>query len=266
MKLFLKNITALKVLFFAAAFCIVYDAARHKGMIRVLLPKTFPDAAVQCPTALPAAFNFQAKKWIKAVNSNNALTALPLHLPGIETDIYFNAGQNKFEVRHDPGEAPTGQLDSILQFLKQHSATAGIWLDIKNLDSSNMLQAAQAITVLRDSFSLEGRIIIESPQAQCLQPFVDNNFFTSFYAPYFNPYLVSDAQLTRYADSIRLLLAQYPVHAVSGYYYQVNFLKAYLPGYPVLSWFKKNEWSIPGYLLYNKLAADTAIKIILQPL
>ncbi len=255
-----------KLLLLGVLGLLLCDMVYHKGMLRIILPKKFP--VLQNTRISPLPFNTlipTGKDWIKAVDDRNTLQLLPLTVEGIEADVYFEPAINGFEVHHDPVATIHLRLDTLLQDYSNRRLKAGIWLDFKNLDSNNLQPALIEIIRLRKRFNLENKIIVESPSADCLQAFSNEKIFTSYYTPFFNPYLLSDKELLHYADSMRTELMQHPVNALSGYYYQYPFLKKYFPGFPILTWADHASYSVVGYFFKRKLANDTAIKIVLRP-
>lgn len=243
------------------------DVVSHKGMLRSMLPKKFPTSSLTVAAPL-LSNNLENthKDWIKAVDALNVLEGLPVTVNGIEVDIYYAASINTFEVHHDPVPTTHLLLETLLQDYQRLGLKATIWLDFKNLASSNSQSALLEITRLRKIFKLDNKIIIESPSADLLQVFSKANFFTSYYTPFFNPYLVKDDDLLHFADSMTVVLKQYPVNALSGYYYQYPFLKKYFPGFPILTWADNTSYSLVGYFFNRKLNNDSMLKIILRPL
>lgn len=266
MKFIAKRGYRLKIFLFIIAVLLLTDAVLHKGMLRVLLPKKFPIANLVQPKPLTGNINFAGKNWIKAVNTTALMDEVPTTAPGIEMDVYFEKSTGVFEVHHDPDAVIHPPLDSLLERYNVRQLKACIWLDFKNLDTSNMYASLKEATRLRDKFNLANKIIIESPLAECLQAFSKEGFYTSYYTAFFNPYLLDDGQIVHYSDSISTLLKQNPVNAVSGYYYQYTFLKNYFPSFPILTWTDKKKISAVDFLFRQKLASDSSVKVVLQPL
>jgi len=82
------------------------DIVMHKGLTRVLLPKTFP--AYKTNNGHPQSKNIlinTGKEWIKAVNTKELLDPIETSAAGIECDVYYNKEKNIFEVHHDPGKS-----------------------------------------------------------------------------------------------------------------------------------------------------------------
>jgi hypothetical protein len=255
----------LKIFFLIVSAILLCDVVLHKGQVRYMLPKTFPSSQAGLPKPLFSTFSFGNKNWAKAVNDIATLDAVPSSCGGIELDVYFEKNKNNFDVHHDPVPGNYIDLGSMLHHCQQKGMATNIWLDCKNLDTSNLGATLEKLVQLKEQFHLQNRIIVESSFAECLPPFANAGFFTSYYLPFFNPYLRHDSLNLQMADSIKKLLIKYPVHALSGYYYQSGFTKNYFPSFPVLTWADKKTISLAGYFFNRKLQADQAIKAVLRP-
>ena len=180
-------------------------------------------------------------------------------------EIIINVEKNCFEVHHDE-EKDTGLklVDLLMQYQKQ-KLKASIWLDFKNLNDSNAAASLTRLIEIRNKFGLQNKILIESDQAGLLVAFADSNFFTSYYTPFFNPYLINDNEATHWVDSISKMLKKSNVNALSGYYFQYPFLRHYFPGYPILIWSGNDSFSLVNWLYQKKIEADTGVFISLYP-
>ena len=114
------------------------DVMQHKGLTRVLLPKTFP--VYKTDTSHPQNKNVlinKNKEWVKAVDSKDLLNKIDSTASGIECDVYFDRQKKIFDVHHDPGNSTGLNLDELLNQYNKRSLQASVWLDLKNLDDSN---------------------------------------------------------------------------------------------------------------------------------
>jgi len=256
-----------KLMAFIIILYAAVDVVLHKGLTRVLFPKTF--TAYKMHTALPlnkSTLNNQGKVWEIAVNTKELLmNKVSKNSNGFECDIYFDARKNIFDVHHDEDNSTGWYLDSLLALYKQLSLNAGIWLDFKNLDDSNADAAVTALTRLRDQYGLNNRLLVESRNGHLLTAFSDSGFFTSFYTPIFNPYQINDAESKKWVDSISAVITKARVSALSGYYFQYPFLNHYFPNYPVLTWAANDRFSIVNGLFKRKAARNKNVFIVLYP-
>lgn len=248
-------------LYFAA------DGWLHKGIVRVLLPKTFLTSAID--TSQPESKNQLVnthKEWAQAINTAAQMNAIPAETPGLECDIYFNLQKNLFEVHHDP-DKPTGlSLEMLMQAYHDKKLHASFWLDFKDLNKENQQPALTELIRLRSKFGLMNKLLVESSQADLLGSFTDSGFFTSYYTPMFNPYLLSKAEIKYWTDSLSSVIGHSRITALSGYYYQYSFLHQCFPNYPIITWAANDRFSLVNWLFKRKLLAAPEVFVALYPL
>jgi hypothetical protein len=107
-------------------------------------------------------------------------------------------------------------------------------------------------------------MIIESTAAENLAPFQEKGFFTSYYVPLFNPYLITEDSLVTILNAVSANLEKYPASAVSGYYFQYPVLKKFFPNYPILTW-STHSFSLVSYAFNMQLKKDKMVKVVLYP-
>jgi heptose-I-phosphate ethanolaminephosphotransferase len=184
---------------------------------------------------------------------------------GFECDVYFDTAARSFNVHHDPDKNMGYSLDNLLLSYQQKQLRASIWLDIKNLDDSNMGSVLRSLIDIRNKDKLQNKILVESGKADLLTAFSDSGFFTSYYVPFFNPYKISKDEMNLMADSIASIISKSKINALSGYYFQCSFLNHYFPQYPVLTWIDNADFSLVNFLFKRKINADKSIFIALKP-
>lgn len=261
---FLTNKYTLSAIILLA--CLAADIILHKGMSRVIIPSTFTDKRKpQRFQSCAATLITNSKYWIKAVDNTTLMEGLPAATAGFECDVYFNKTLNHFQVYHDSAHLSELDADSLLAVYKKRNLSASVWFDFKNLDASNAPASLKVAMQLRRKYALENKLIIESSSPENLRAFCDSGFFTSYYVPYFNPYLITEDDLIYNLDSITNNLKKYPVTALSGYYFQYPVLKKYFPNFPILTWTDKSDISLISKLFNTHLENDAQIKIVLYP-
>jgi hypothetical protein len=245
---------------------LLVDVLQHKGQTRVLFPKDFTGAKQEILKPLSKAVLINKdKNWKKGLNTREQMNDLTLNAAGFECDVYFDSAARSFDVHHDPDKSAGYSLDSLLQFYQQKKLQAGIWLDVKNLNDSNVGSVLQALIELRSKYKLQDRILLESGRANLLSTFSDSGFFTAYYIPFFNPYQTNDKATNFWVDSIASEISRAKINALSGYYFQSSFLIHYFPNYPVLTWVESSPFSLVNYLFRGKITADKSIFIALKP-
>ncbi len=252
---------------FIIGLYIVVDVVGHKGLIRTLLPKEFPSYKID--NSFPKTNNTlinTGKEWVKAVNTKELMNAIDEECSGIECDVYFEKEKELFEVHHDIDNSNGLNLIELLDEYGKRGLTASIWLDFKNLDDSNYIQAITVLSGLRIKYKLTNKLLVESNRADLLTVFSDSGFFTSYYSPLFNPYLISNQEIKYCVDSVSAMIKRSRVNAISGYYFQYPFLHHYFPGYPILIWAANNRYSVVNRLFKKKMATTKEVFIVLYPL
>ena len=104
-----------------------------------------------------------------------------------------------FDVGHDGLEHSMGlNLKEMLQLIKRKDnefiaqndkirTTSKIWLDFKNLNSTNSAKSLQELVKICDETGFERQnIIVESSNYKELAAFRQNGFYTSYYVPYYD--------------------------------------------------------------------------------
>lgn len=261
---FLTNKYTLSVFILLAI--LATDIVLHKGMSRVILPEKFTDKR-QPQTSIPRCdqrLEIKGKHWAKGINTTAQMLFSDSSISGFEIDVYFDTTHQVFYAYHDSSEISEVNAEMILLLAEKKESNPSIWLDFKNLQEHNKQRALQQLLMLRDKYNLHNRIIVESPNAAALRIFCDNAFFTSFYTPYFNPYTEKEAVLAGRIDSIASVLKKYPVSALSGYYFQIPFLKKFFPAFPLLTWTEHSDISLVNRYFNYQLEKDPQVRVVLQ--
>ena len=263
MKIYLQK-NKYKLLLFVFALMIGLDMFLHKGLVRFLLPKTFGTYRIENVKPLNRdGFLNTNKNWSKAINTTELIQSITIDKSGIELDIYYDTIKGIFDVHHDPDKSVGQNFEDLLIIYKNKNLQASLWMDFKNLHENNIDKALQTLIQLRAKYNLQNKILVESSNPNLLKPFSDNQFFTSYYTPSFNPYTSSEEGNKIWFDSIATLLRKYPVHALSCYYFQKPFLHQYFPHFPILTWAPNDKWSFVNWIYKQKVNADSTTFITL---
>ncbi len=253
-----------KLLLLVIVLLVFVDMFLHKGLVRFLIPKTFTDYTIENikPIAKGGFLNSN-KNWIKAVNTPERMENITIENSGIELDIYYDTVKNIFDVHHDPDKSVGQNFEDLLIIYKRKKLQASIWMDFKNANESNVIGALETLKQLREKYNLQNKILVEASQPNLLIHFSDNQFYTSYYTPYFNPYLATEKENKIYLDTITSILKKYPVHALSGYYFQMPFLHQYFPNFPILIWSPNDKYSLVNKLYKKRINNDSNVFISL---
>ncbi len=205
------------------------------------------------------------KRWRKGVNTVEKMRQLDAGIAGLEMDVYFDTIKNCLYVYHDSSESSTLRIESLLDVYVAKKMQGYIWLDFKNLHAFNEKFSLKYISALREKYGLKEKLLIESSSLHSLSSYCDSGFFTSYYVPFFNPYRISNSDLSSWVDSIRGGLEKYRVSALSGYYFQYPVLKNYFPMYPILTWADNAGLSLVANAFERRLFNDPHVKVVLNP-
>ncbi len=246
--------------------CLGVDIILHKGMSRVMLPKSFtinrsPQIIARCDNPLIISH----KRWKKAVNTAQKMELVDADAAGLEMDVYFDTVKNVLQTYHDSSELKRPFVEDVLNVYQARRLTASIWLDFKNLTPANEKKSLAYISLLRQRYQLQHKLIIESHVPQSLSAFCDSGFFTSYYTPFFNPYQLTEKEISQAIDTIAVNLKKYPASALSGYYFQYPLLKKFFPNYPILIWAETDRFSFVSTVFNHSIANDPDVKIVLYP-
>ncbi len=245
---------------------LLIDLVVHKGLVRVLVPKTFPVYKMQDshPPNNNTLINTN-KEWAKAINTIALMNKLEKESDGLECDVYFDRDKNGFDVHHDEDKSLGLNLNDLLQVYHGRGLHASVWLDFKNLDTANKSSSLTELIRLRKKYGLTDKVLVESSKPNLLKDFGDSGFFTAYYTPMFNPYLASDDAIGHWVDSLSGVINNSAVNALSGYYFQYPFLHQYFPSYPILIWSPNDKFSLVNWWYQRKIAADKTVFISLYP-
>ena len=239
---------------FVIILLLLTDAILHKGLVRVLIEKKFPEVFIDVKKpSNKAILNNSNKEWVKAVNTKNIINKVDSNSGGLEFDIYFDSSKKIFDVHHDINSSIGLNFEELLDIYQQRNLQASLWIDFKNLDNLNCMPALNELVRLRNKYNLKNKILVESYRIDLLKPFGDSSFFTSYYTPYFNPYLINEDSIKKLATKLAVLIKNSEVDALSGYYFQYPFLHKYFPQFPLLIWSPNDKWSIVNQLYKSKI-------------
>ena len=241
------------------------DVVLHKGISCVLFSGYFEGTVVnsKLSTCKSRLLNKRGR-WKKGVNSIRTIPTDLNQYNGLEMDVHFDSEKKDFIVFHDSAENERTQIRELLKILNQMKYKGSLWLDFKNLSGGNQEAALNCLTQYSISNNLKTRIIVESDQPELLVPFCRAGFFTSYYVPFFNPYLMNKEARSAIADTIAKKIRKSPVSALSGYYFQYPFLKYSFPGIPLLTWVENPRWSFINYLFQKKIRNDSILEVVIE--
>ncbi len=199
------------------------------------------------------------KLWAHRVNTAKEAIVLFKEFSGVEIDLRFINGCNRFETGHDAsiGLNLTDYLDSI-PYCNRHY----YWLDFKNLQRDNVVDALSVLQNIANKYKIKEKIIVESKEPELLYHFKQSGFFTSYWVAD-----VSDVLLPYFAEQelrkeIEENIKKYPFSILSSSYEMVPFLNKYFNNHYFHIW-TNGLSSESDKAEIKELAKDDNIKIIL---
>ncbi|GAC1427396.1 MAG: hypothetical protein NVSMB7_04250 [Chitinophagaceae bacterium] len=208
--------------------------------------------SIPVKTGMPV--NGCEKFWVHRADSYERFVRLSPYFPGLEADLVFDKQVKKFRVYHPPARPGNLFADSYFQFIK----TSGkkLWLDIKNIDSTEFNDAIRLFLESDSIYGLKKNVIIESSQINFVNRLAKLGFTVSYMASY------RDLERNdRYeTESAAKLFPE--VKFVSQEDIYVDRLKATFPGKKIITWAIafKNYFDLSHYRV---LLTDTSIQVVL---
>ncbi|WP_419506625.1 hypothetical protein, partial [Barnesiella intestinihominis] len=153
------------------------------------------------------------KIWLHRTNSIEKLHEFEQEYKNFECDVLFLTDSATFEIGHDE---PSGEpLKPYLDFLGANPDRE-LWLDLKNLNESNCIQAETTLTGLLAQRDVDkDQLIIESRDWKALHHFTQEGYYTSCYLDIPHIDELSDAECLHRLDSIQQIAHSGAVSALS---------------------------------------------------
>ncbi len=210
----------------------------------------------------PAVLDYPtSKRWLHRANTiEKANTGLQSY-PGMEVDVIYYQGADRFDVRHRWFAMASGlTLANLLA--ETRSPDLALWLDFKNATWWNAPAAAKRMLILIHRHNLAGRVVVEAKEPAALEQFNKLGIATSYWVEHFEPGSRPLEQLRETAQALRETLDRYQISAISCHYEMVPFLQEYLPGVRLHVW--TNGLKLPrDEARIAELEAVPMIKVIL---
>ncbi len=187
-----------------------------------------------CKTQTVRAFDYpDSKRWTHRANLIAKAKQGLSRYPGIEVDVVYYQGVDRFDVRHRLLARASGlTLEELLGSLP---GKPRVWIDFKNLSWWNARPAAKRLIVLMQRYDLDARVIVESKNARALQRIAAEGLAVSWWLPAFDPDAAAPV-LSRRAADISDVVKTLDIHVVSAPHTYAGFLAEYLQPLPAHIW------------------------------
>ncbi len=183
--------------------------------------------------------NFTSKILCHRVNGIKRMHEVKDDFDGFEIDLTYQSSNNNFDVNHPPAESIDLSLKHLIATLDD-PLKYYYWLDMKNLDSVNVIDAAKRLHSVANKLGITKRIVVESPRIECLREFQDHGFYTAIYLPFLQE--VSEIEMQRKIDSLVPLINLVRPSAISQRYDAYKILETHFPDCDKLTWDMRLDW------------------------
>ncbi len=200
--------------------------------------------------------------YVHSTNSPTRLVEYAKYYKNFEVDIYID--RNNLDIFHFPEHISINfsfrNLISLLDDPKEHD----YWLDVKNLDSSNVNDLVTNINAIKEESSLSiDQFLIESRNLAVLKILNEEGFNTAFYLPksiFSNSDCSSPKDLEFIADKINIIE---PVYISFPLTFESEVHSCLIPitgNVPMISWANSVEYIFSGRTKeYKKFMVDHAL-------
>ncbi|RDK87145.1 hypothetical protein [Marinirhabdus gelatinilytica] len=194
------------------------------------------------------------------VNDLEKLGSALKYFDAIELDLVYQAETNILDVNHPP--APSIGLD-----FSEYMAALGtehpfVWLDIKNLDSTNAEGVLKRLnlTVEKHNFPKE-QILIETRFPEKLSLFSTEGYKTSYYLKQ-SLHKLKPSSLASEIEKIQKVLTDQPAVAISTEHFDYEILQQHFPKRTKYVWCLRHS-KIGDFRIVRTLLKDESVALVL---
>ncbi len=175
----------------------------------------------------------ESKRWLHRANSVDKAQDGLRRYPGVEVDVVYYQGIDRFDVRHRWLAMPSGlTLDELLG---QLDGRPRVWVDFKNATWWNAPSAGRRLVVLAQRHGLAGRVIAEAKSARVLARMSAEGVPVSFWLPQFDVNAPPE-RLAQRATRLRTTLRRFNIEVVSASHLYADFIAEHLPEFRAHIW------------------------------
>ena len=196
-------------------------------LIVVVLYLVFYDSSIY-EKSVPIFYNHSNKYWAHRVLDHQIANDLSVKYNGVELDVFFESDKSLFDVRHH-GSFKGNSL--IVYLSKINNNDMYFWIDLKNLNSSNISSIITRLDLITKGTILKQKIIIESKEIKLLYELKESGYKVSYWLPSFNLF-----HSIFQVYEIRNNLEDYAPDAISCSYHNVGFYSRKFPNYSIHCW------------------------------
>lgn len=197
--------------------------------------------------------NLNPKIWLHRANDTNKAKYFQDKYSGMEIDVFFDESRDTFVIKHDEGENSDITIEEWLSSI-ENPTDIGLWLDLKNLTSTNKNAIVSRLKLIRKEFNLKGKIYVESDNCDDLDVFKNEGFSTSYYIPWY----AADS----IAETLRETINKNKQKTISGYHDKYDFMKRQFPDTYKLIWYHEHDTAKRNYYI-NLANSEEKIDVLL---
>lgn len=211
-------------------------------------------------------YGFYDKVWAHRVNDLKKLKSSETRFTGIELDLVYQKEGDWLEVNHPP--APSTGLS--FQEYTNHISNKNIsmWLDLKNLDSTNQNAICKLIDLNLASAEINpDQVIIESSKPEFLRIFQEKGYRTSYYLPV-NLHQKTEEELTESIQKIKKHLQNQPNLELSSDFQDYIVISNNFPKKKKNFWVMHSTYSaeiIINHKMLRRMLQDASVQTVLTP-
>jgi len=204
------------------------------------------------------------KIWTHRVNSLEKQEAALLFYKGIEFDLDYIEKRNFLDINHLPATSIHLSFEKYLENINTTTYYPYLWLDIKELNTSNNRKILNKIQPIFESknYPLE-KVLIEGMEVEALQIFKNSGFKTSLYLPWYLNDL-NENELLAEIENLKKIESKFPDTAFSTSYSQYKLIRKYFPDKTLYVWIVGHH-PIKDYFLCRKILKDDKVQAVLSP-
>ena len=196
-------------------------------LIVVILYLVFYNSSIY-EKSVPIFYNNSNKYWAHRVLYPQIANDLSVKFNGVELDVFFESDKSLFDVRHHGSFKGNSLIDYLS---KINNNDMYFWIDLKNLNPSNVSSVITRLDSITKETISKQRIIIESKDIKLLYELKKSGYKISYWLPSFNLF-----KSIFQVYEIRNDLENYTPDAISCSYHNVRFYSRKFPNYSIHCW------------------------------
>ncbi len=211
-------------------------------------------------------YGYYDKVWAHRVNDLKKLESSQEKFKGFELDLVYQEKGDWLDIFHSPSPSKGLSFTSYTKHITNKSA--GLWLDLKNLNQKNYKAFFKLIDSTVASAELKrDNIIVESSSPEFLTIFHEKGYRTSYYLPA-KIYLKTEKEIRKDIKEIKMNIANNPQLELSAYFEDYPIVAKYFPLRKKNFWVLHSTYSpkiLIDYKKLRKMLKDSTVKTVLTP-